>query len=76
MEEIYLDIRNWNRWINERFPDKDFITLDELLSDYEELIYDKEHLEEEIEEIKQDMEDNYTPIPYAEQVEISDRDFI
>lgn len=34
------------------------------------------HLEEKIEDIEQDMRDNYRPIPVAEQVGISDRDFI
>jgi len=48
-----------------------------IVQDYiDELIADKEHLEEEIKNLKQDMEDNYRPIPIAEQVGISDRDFI
>lgn len=48
-----------------------------IVQDYiDELIADKEHLEEEIKNLRQDMEDNYRPIPIAEQVGISDRDFI
>lgn len=42
----------------------------------EELNDDKEHLEEELKNIKQDLEDNYRLIPIAEQVGISDRDFM
>lgn len=34
------------------------------------------HLEEKIEDIEQDIQDNYRPIPVAEQVDISDGDFI
>ena len=76
MKEIYIDIRAENHWLKKRFSDKDFISLEELLGDYEELVYDKQHLEEEIEDIKQDIQDNYKKIPYGEQVGISDRDFI
>jgi len=48
-----------------------------MIQDYiDELIADKEHLEEEIKNLKQDIEDNYRPIPVAEQAGISDRDFI
>lgn len=42
----------------------------------DEIIADKEHLEEELRDLKQDLEDNYRPIPISEQVGISDRDFI
>lgn len=42
----------------------------------DEIIANKEHLEEELKDLKQDLEDNYKPIPIAEQVGINDRDFI
>lgn len=47
-----------------------------MLSMIEDLLCEIEHLEEKIEDIIQDRNDNYKPIPYAEQVGISDRDFI
>lgn len=50
MEQILLDIREWNRWMKERFIDKDFITLEELLGDYEDLIDENDNLKEKIEE--------------------------
>lgn len=50
MEQILLDIREWNRWMKERFIDKDFITLEELLGDYEDLIFENDNLKEKIEE--------------------------
>lgn len=49
-------------------------------NDLLEIIEEKEvdilELKEEISRLKQDIEDNYRPIPVAEQVGISDRDFI
>lgn len=47
-----------------------------LESQIEDLTADKEHLEEELKDLRQDLEDNYRPIPISEQVGISDRDFI
>lgn len=41
----------------------------------DELIADKEHTEEEFKNYKQEVEDNYRPIPIGEQVEIRDKDF-
>ena len=73
--EILLDIRNWNRWLKERFPNKDIISLEELISDYEDLISDVERLEEELHDLEQDMEDNYKPISKYEQYGISEHDF-
>lgn len=76
MSEIYLDIREWNKWFKDRFPNKDFISLEELLNDYEELIFDKEHLEEELSDLQNDLESNYKPISVSEQVNVYDNDFI
>lgn len=50
--------------------------IDTLENKVENLTADKEHLEEELKDLKQDLEDNYRPIPISEQVGISDRDFI
>lgn len=49
-------------------------------NDLLEIIEEKEvdilELKEEISRLKQDIEDNYRPIPISEQVDISDRDFM
>lgn len=42
----------------------------------EDLIYEIDRLQEEIEDMEQDIHDNYRPIPMAEQVGVSDGDFI
>lgn len=49
---------------------------DDVISLLENLVGKYRTLEEELENTKQDLEDNYRPIPVAEQVGISDRDFI
>ena len=49
---------------------------DDVISLLETLVGKYRTLEEELENTKQDLEDNYRPIPVVEQVGISDRDFI
>ncbi len=49
---------------------------DDVISLLEDLVGKYRTLEEELENTKQDIEDNYRPVPVAEQVGISDRDFI
>lgn len=56
MKELKVDLREMNRWFRERFPNKDLITLDELLSDYENLILDEELRKEE--ELKSEQRDD------------------
>lgn len=63
---------NW--WDAENI--KGYIDPDTMLYMIEDLICEVERLEEKIEDILQDRNDNYRQIPYAEQVGISDRDFI
>lgn len=71
MKELKIDLREMNRWFKERFPNKDLITFQELLSDYEELIFDKERLEEEIKKLE-----NKEDFDSSQEYGISDRDFI
>lgn len=53
-----------------------YIETENLISIIEDLIYEIDRLQEELEDIEQDIKDNYKPIPEAEQVGISVRDFI
>lgn len=49
---------------------------DDVIGLLEDLVSNYHILEKEFEDYKQDIEDNYRPVPVAEQVGISDRDFI
>lgn len=57
MNEVLINIKGWNTGVNERFKNKDLITLEELLDDYEDLISDYKNLEEELNDIKTYKED-------------------
>ena len=49
---------------------------DDVISLLENLVGKYRTLEEKLENTKQDLEDNYRPVPISEQVGISDRDFM
>lgn len=49
---------------------------DDVIGILEDLVGKYRTLKEELENTKQDLEDNYRPVPISEQVGISDRDFI
>ena len=62
-KDLRIDIRESNKWIKDRFKNKDIITLDDLFGDYQDLIDEVDHLEEELRDLKKDMEENYRPLP-------------
>lgn len=76
MKDIYIDLRTQSKTIKENFNNKDFISIDELLDKFEDLIFELEGVKEEYNDFKKDVEDNYKYMPIDEQVGISDRDFI
>lgn len=59
MNEVLINIKGWNTGVNERFKNKDLITLEELLNDYEDLISDYKNLEEELNDMKTYKEDDF-----------------
>lgn len=55
---------------------KNEILPNSVLTMLENLMYEAEHWKDELRDLHRDLEDNYKAIPYAEQVGVSDRDFI
>lgn len=75
MDEVYIDIRKENAWIRKYF-NTDFVSIETLLATIEDLDGEVDHWKEKYQDLEEDLRDNYRPIPYAEQVCVSDRDFI
>lgn len=76
MDNVYVDLRNENKWIREIFDNKDLVTIEEMLTKIEDLLDELEDVKEEYEDFKRDVEDNYKRLEVAEQLDISDRDFL
>lgn len=68
MENVYVDLRNENRWIREEFSNKDMVSVEDLLTKVENLRENIDALREEYEDFKREVEDNYEPIEYKEQI--------
>lgn len=49
---------------------------DDLIDLLEEVVSEYEHLQDKYDDLEQQIEENYRPIPVAEQYGISDKDFI
>ena len=75
MDEVFIDIRKENTWIRKYF-DTDFVSIEQLLATIEDLDGEVENWKEKYQDLEEDLRENYRPIPYAEQVCVSDRDFI
>lgn len=76
MDEVYIDMRDKNWWIKKYFENKDLVSIGDLIGVIEDLDGEVEHWKEKYEDLEEDLRENYRPIPYAEQVCVSDRDFI
>lgn len=72
IQDIEIEIE-WNIGEIKKGQSYSWSTLIDLYSD---LYSDYLSLQEELEHLKQDIEDNYKPIPISEQVGIDDKDFI
>jgi hypothetical protein len=52
MEEIMINIKGWNSILNKKYKDKDLISLEDLIADYENALGEIEELEDKIEELQ------------------------
>lgn len=76
MDNVYVDLRNENKWIREIFDNKDLVTIEEMLTKIEDLNEELEDTQEKFEDFKRDVEDNYKRLEVSEQLDISERDFL
>ena len=59
---IMVDLRESAPKVKETFNGVDFVTLQDLLDKFEDLVYELASKEEEIDDLKLDMESNYKKI--------------
>ena len=67
MENIYVGVCE-SRWLDEHFK-KPMVSIDEIIRACEDLIIENKELQEELEDLKEDLHENYQPIPPEEQYE-------
>ena len=72
MNQIYINIKDMSecylkKYLQEQLK-KDIVSIDEILGLLEDLKGDYDSLEEEFEDFKKNVEDNYKPVSYEEQI--------
>ena len=73
MEDVLIKIKDTG--YEKYFENKDMVSVEELLNALEKAVDDKETIKQEYKEFKQEVEDNYKPITYAEQIGYNEKDF-
>lgn len=68
MDQVYINKQDINRWVGKYFPNKDLISIGDLLGVIEDLDLDVYRLNEKYEDLERDLEDNYRPISISEQI--------
>lgn len=68
MENIYVDLRTQNIWIQRAFENKDMVSVEEILEKLDDLLNELDYTKEQFQEFKRDVEDNYRPLKYEEQL--------
>ena len=74
--KTFIDVRGLNSELKEYLGDTDIVEVGKLVDSLENLFIEYKELEEEFEDYKQNISDNYEPIPVSKQVYVGDRDFI
>lgn len=69
MENIYININELSRWLAEKyFKDKDLISLEDLISEFENVSDELGCLQDDFENFKQEVKDNYKFIEQKDQI--------
>ena len=68
MNNVFIDIRNAGGIISEYFKERDIVSIDDLLNEMENLIFELDRIKEEYDDFKKDVEDNFERIPIERQV--------
>ena len=52
MNEIFVNIKNENAWIKEQFNNEEIVSIEDIFTVIEDLIFENEHLKEKIKELE------------------------
>lgn len=75
MEHIYIDMKEQGFTLSNHFKNKEMVSVEEVLAELEEVIDELEEVKEKFKDYQREVEDNYKPLSYAEQVGFNERDY-
>lgn len=65
MDDLCVKVKG--QWFENLF-DKDWVSVEEIIEKLELAIDERDHYKQELEDFKQDVEDNYRPLTFREQI--------
>lgn len=75
MDKVFVKVEDMNKWVAKYFPNKDIVTVEDLLGVIEDLDSELEERKIELEELEENLHDNYKPINPNVMYGINDRDY-
>lgn len=75
MDNVFIKKEELNSCITRHLPNKDLISIDDLIGAIEDLDSEVNEWEMKYDDLYNDLQDNYKPISQAEQYEVSEGDF-
>ena len=75
MKNVYVKVEDMNKWVAKYFPNKDIVTVEDLLAVIEDLDSELADAKMDLEELEENLHDNYKPINPNVMYGINDRDF-
>lgn len=69
MNELFIKTESFSGWIADKyFKNVDQINLEDLIDLFEDVAGELEHVQEQFDDFKRDVQENYKPIPFADQI--------
>ena len=72
MNDVYIKASDLNNWVLDYLPNKDLISIDDLVGVIEDLVCEIEDLEYKVKDLENDISENYKPISKKEFYGVSD----
>lgn len=69
MNEVFIRTKSLSGWITDKyFKNVDEVSLEDFIDKFEDIASDLENVQERFDDFKEDVKENYKPIPFAEHV--------
>ena len=69
MNEVFIRTKSLSGWIADKyFKNVDEVSLEDFIDKFEDIVSDLENVQERFDDFKEDVKENYKPIPPAEHV--------
>lgn len=69
MNEVFIRTKSLSGWIADKyFKNVDEVSLEDFIDKFEDIAGDLEDVQERFDDFKEDVKENYKPIPFAEHV--------